>query len=61
MVPYKFFCYVAKYFKKLEQYEENPTEQRQNQVLRLRKAITDEISRVQLRLKEKAERTSPNY
>lgn len=61
MKPYQFFCYVAKYFKKLEQLEDKPTPERQAQVDRLRTAITDEINRVSTRLREKAERTLPHY
>lgn len=61
MKPYQFFCYVAKYFKKKQQYEANPTPERLAQMARLESKITEEVTRVQNKLEEKSYHTAPNY
>lgn len=59
MKPYVFFCYVTKYFAKLEQLEHNPTPEREEQVKRLRSTIEAEIERVKVVLQRK--NTTFNY
>lgn len=53
MKPYVFFSYVAKYFSRLEQYEHNPTPQREEQVRKLRETIEEEIERVRVVLQKR--------
>lgn len=53
MKPYVFFCYVSKYFAKLDQLEHNPTPQREEQVRNLRATIEEEIERVRIVLQKR--------
>lgn len=61
MKPYQFFCYVAKYFKKLDQLEQKPTPEREAQVNRLRIKIEEEIERVAKKVGANSIKTTPNY
>lgn len=61
MKPYQFFCYVAKYFKKLDQLEHKPTPEREAQVNRLRIKIEEEIERVAKKVGANSIKTTPNY
>lgn len=59
MKPYMFFCYTAKYFRKLGMYEVHPTPQRLQAINRLRKQIEDEINRVEERTRRRNESADP--
>lgn len=53
MKPYQFFCYTAKYFRLCEKQSQQATEQRAKKIKAIKTILTDEINRVELRLKEK--------